>query len=199
MLNINYKKYIMPEKMSCELKSCKDLEKDLLSFFSDIIYVSDNPASLKVTNIYKIEDEVITDVEYKEFELETLVFKEDCISLILSEEICLLESIIHESPHKNVNLSLWNRVLGKEMKIIHKHIKRNIKKEDYIITSEEIAKDLDIENKIFINNTLEESVVIGEKKSIVLYDKLYHLDNNYKKIMHNIDYRAFKVLDIIKY
>lgn len=198
MLNIKLKKYTIQEKMNYQDNSYKDLEKDLLSFFSEIIFTEENPAKFEIESLYKIEDEIITDRETKIFKLDNLIFKENIVGLMLSEDKCLIDAILENSDSKEISLSLWNRLLGKELKIISKKVKKHLKDTDYIITSKEIADSLDVKNEIFINDSLEETVVIGEKRQIILHRKIFNLENNYKKIMHHIDYSAFKVFDIVK-
>jgi hypothetical protein len=184
--------------MNYQKNSSKEFEKDLLSFFSSIVYVNENPSFFEVEYIYKINDETIHDIESTQIDLEDLIVKEDCMSLMLSEDNSLVDDILCKSNKEDVCLSMWKRICGKEFKAINKKVKKDIKKLDYIITNQEISDILNVDNEIFINDSIEDNIIIGNKSDIIMHKYFEVIENNYIKIMHSIDYSAFKVYNLIR-
>lgn len=186
-------------------------EPELLNYFSEVIYVNSNPFNLKIEKKFKENGKLKTVKENLQINLKTSYISEDSKNLMIPECSCYGISDDIKTKCLRIELdssvTLFEKLYTSKGKKIEKYLKDTLSPDNYIITSSRILKMIpNIENKIFINDTIDEFfqekmsnfIIIGKKNPIFLLNKYSNLDEiDSIEVSYSYDNSQFQVIKLV--
>lgn len=188
-------------------------EKNLLNYFSDVLYVDTNPATLKYENVYKRDGKLNIEKGEKIINLESMLLFDTSQDLMSPECRCsgIIDHIKTKSPSIKYNYypkNILKYLFSNKEKNLLNFLKSKLSNDNYIITSYNIGKLIEnkIENKIYKLDSIDEyfqerlhnKIIIGVKKTIYLM-KDYHKIKNFEsvEVFYFTDSSNFLVIDLV--
>jgi hypothetical protein len=171
-------------------------EKDLKDFFSKITYVDSNPYKIKTEEVYKENDEVKNKITRVSYDLDNIVVCKDCYSLMLSEEMSLTDHILSKASENDINVGFFSKIFNTYPSKISKEINDIITQKSFVITSTDVKSILKLDCDIFVNDSLDNYIIVGEKSEILIHNNMEELEDNFIRLYYHINIDKFKVLTI---
>lgn len=187
-------------------------EEFLYDFFSDIIYVKENPCTILTRNVTKSGDDLKIEDSKKVVNLDQITLLESSKNLMLPE--CgsggILNQIRKKSEKINFNYypkNIFQKMFNKNGSKLNDLIKSEINENSFIISSKRLCKEIHQSIYMFESNQIDEMgelilsdlIIIGEKAPIILNQNIKENDINPKlmELEISIDYSKFKVINLI--
>ena len=184
-------------------------EKNLYDFFSDIIWVKENPCTILTRNIIKSGEEVKIEDSKKVVYLDEVSLLEESMNLMIPE--CGSGGIINRIRKKSkiINFNyypknIFQKIFNKSDKNLNQLISSEISENSFIISTKKICKYIKQPVYMFESNQidevgnrlLEDLIIIGEKSQIIINENFKNNDINPKliELELSIDYSKFKVI-----
>jgi hypothetical protein len=184
-------------------------EKNLYDFFSDIIWVKENPCTILTRNIIKSGEEVKIEDSKKVVYLDEVSLLEESMNLMIPE--CGSGGIINQIRKKSkiINFNycsknIFQKIFNKSDKNLNQLISSEISENSFIISTKKICKNIKQPVYMFESNQidevgnrlLEDLIIIGEKSQIIINENFKNNDINPKliELELSIDYSKFKVI-----
>jgi hypothetical protein len=184
-------------------------EKNLYDFFSDIIWVKENPCTILTRNIIKSGEEVKIEDSKKVVYLDEVSLLEESMNLMIPE--CGSGGIINQIRKKSkiINFNyypknIFQKIFNKSDKNLNQLINSEISENSFIISTKKICKNIKKPVYMFESNQidevgnrlLEDLIIIGEKSQIIINENFKNNDINPKliELELSIDYSKFKVI-----
>lgn len=184
-------------------------EKNLYDFFSDIIWVKENPCNILTRNIIKSGEEVKIEDSKKVVYLDEVSLLEESMNLMIPE--CGSGGIINQIRKKSkiINFNyypknIFQKIFNKSDKNLNQLISSEISENSFIISTKKICKNIKQPVYMFESNQidevgnrlLEDLIIIGEKSQIIINENFKNNDINPKliELELSIDYSKFKVI-----
>jgi hypothetical protein len=184
-------------------------EKNLYDFFSDIIWVKENPCTILTRNIIKSGEEVKIEDSKKVVYLDEVSLLEESMNLMIPE--CGSGGIINQIRKKSkiINFNyypknIFQKIFNKSDKNLNQLINSEISENSFIISTKKICKNIKQPVYMFESNQidevgnrlLEDLIIIGEKSQIIINENFKNNDINPKliELELSIDYSKFKVI-----
>jgi hypothetical protein len=184
-------------------------EKNLYDFFSDIIWVKENPCTILTRNIIKSGEEVKIEDSKKVVYLDEVSLLEESMNLMIPE--CGSGGIINRIRKKSKNINfdyypknIFQKIFNRSDKNLNQLISSEISENSFIISTKKICKNIKQPVYMFESNQidevgnrlLEDLIIIGEKSQIIINENFKNNDINPKliELELSIDYSKFKVI-----
>lgn len=184
-------------------------EKNLYDFFSDIIWVKENPCTILTRNIIKSGEEVKIEDSKKVVYLDEVSLLEESMNLMIPE--CgsggILNQIRKNSQIIKINYypkNIFQKIFNRSDKKLNQLISSEIGEDSFLISTKKICKNIKQPVYIFESNQidevgnqlLEDLIIIGEKSQIIINENFKNNDINPKliELELSIDYSKFKVI-----
>lgn len=187
-------------------------ESQLYKYFSDIVYVNENPCTIYTRDISKSGDELIIKESKDIYELKSILIDDETTNLFVPE--CksggILQKIKANSEIIFFNFypkNIFQKIFNKNKKL-HRLLEELINKEEYefILTDEDIAKYL----KNFKNvetfsqcdyqdcRVLNKIIVLGKRSKVIINQNIKsdEVRETLKNVEFWIDYSKFKVIKL---
>jgi len=184
-------------------------EKNLYDFFSDIIWVKENPCTILTRNIIKSGEEVKIEDSKKVVYLDEVSLLEESMNLMIPE--CGSGGILNKIRKKSKTINfdyypknIFQKIFNRSDKNLNQLISSEISENSFIISTKRICKELKQPVYMFESNQidevgnrlLEDLIIIGEKSQIIINENFKNNDINPKliELELSIDYSKFKVI-----
>jgi hypothetical protein len=189
-------------------------EKNLYNYFSEIIWVTENPAKLYTRTVYKSGEQVEIKETTEEFNLTEILMDSPSENLLIPE--CGTGGILNKIKINSEKIeldffpkNLIQKIFSRRERKLELAITNSFAdfQFDFILTSDSISKylekfkmveafsDIDIYN----HNVLEGKIILGKKSKIVI-NKNTEVDEvcqDLKKIEFWVDWSKYKVIKLL--
>lgn len=188
-------------------------EDILYKYFSDIVYVNENPCTIYTRDISKSNGELIINEKKDVYDLTPILVDESTSNLFIPE--CKSGGILQKIKSKSNIIffdfypkNIIQRIFNQNRKKLISKIDELMKENDYefILTNSDISKILrSFSNVEVISHcdyldfgVLEKMIIIGKKSKIILNKdiKIDDVNQSMKNIEFWIEYDNFKVIKL---
>lgn len=188
-------------------------EDILYKYFSDIIYVNENPCTIYTRDVSKSGEEIIINEKKDIYELKSIIIDEESSNLFVPE--CKSGGILQKIK-SNSDITFFDfypkniiqRIFGNKRKRLISELEKIISEYEYefILTNPKTSLLLqNFENVEVISScdyldvgVLEQMIVVGKKSKIVINKdiKTDDVNQSMKSVEFWIDYDNFKVIKL---
>lgn len=184
----------------------KFFEKELLKYFSEVIYVDSNPAILKYENVYKQNGKLKVEKKEEKINLKSLIIPDESKDLMSPkyESNGLVDYINDNSlaiEFKYYPSNIIDKIIKRKDAKLNTFISNKVTINNYILTNSKISEVIKrcLDNEIYQIECkrMDNKIVIGKKAPIYLLKDYNKLNNESVEVLYFFDFNNFNVVNLV--